>query len=121
MDALRQSLGATGGSIYDPGYQAAQQQAMSQRQGSNLDAMGQLNATAGLANQRAQMQGASQLSSARGAQNAQVNQMDLAGAGYRAQTTAEVPQKPVRRPMSTFTSDPQGGAGVSASNYAAFR
>ena len=91
MQSLRDSLGATGGSIYDPGYQAAQRQAMSQRQGANLDAQGQLNATAGLENFKAQSQGANQLSAARNAQNAQVNQMNLAGADYRAQTQVAKP------------------------------
>src|SRR5882757_4111226 len=79
MATLRDSLGASGGSIYDPGYQAAQRQAMSQRQGANLDAQGTLNAQAGLANFQAQNQGANQLSAARNAQNAQINQMNLAG------------------------------------------
>ncbi len=122
MQALRESLGASGGSIYDPGYQSAQREAMSQRQGANLDAMGQLNAKAGLANQQAQMQGAQQLSTARNAQNAQVNQMQLAGAGYRAQTFANTqPKKPMPafNPMAHI-GDPEN-QGVSASNYAAFR
>jgi hypothetical protein len=90
METLRQSLGASGGSIYDPGYQAAQREAMSQRQGSNLDAMGQLEAKAGLANQQAQAQAASALSSARAQQNAQINAMKLAGADYQAKTQVPV-------------------------------
>lgn len=122
MEALRSSLGATGGSIYDPGYQAAQRQAMSGRQGANLDAMGQLEATAGLANQKAQMQGAAQLSQARNAQNAQVNQVGIAGANLRSQVVNEVPQaKPLRRmsnPLAHVGDDENQG--VSASNYANF-
>lgn len=104
MQSLRESLGASGGSIYDPGYQAAQRQAMSQRQGANLDAQGVLDAQAGLANFQAQSQGANQLSAARNAQNAQINQMNLAGADLRSRTTAAVPADPaatagvVRRP-----------------------
>lgn len=122
MDALRQSLGASGGSIYDPGYQAAQRQAMSQRQGQNLDAMGQLNATAGLANQQAQQQGATQLAAARGAQNAQVNQLGVQGANFRAQTVAETPVKKPRQMSNPLAHvGDNENTGVSASNYAAFR
>ncbi len=90
METLRQSLGASGGSIYDPGYQAAQREAMSQRQGANLDAQGQLDSKAALANQQAQAQAASALSSARAQQNAQINQMNLAGADYQAKTQVPV-------------------------------
>lgn len=91
MEALRQSLGASGGSIYDPGYQAAQREAMSQRQGANLDAQGKLEAQAGIANNQAQAAAANSLSSARAQQNSQINQMNLAGADYRSRTTAAVP------------------------------
>lgn len=90
MQTLRDSLGASGGSIYDPGYQAAQRQAMSQRQGSNLDAAGQMAGKAAVENQKAQMQGAGQLAAARGSQNAQINQMSLAGADMRARTAVPV-------------------------------
>ncbi len=91
MESLRQSLGASGGSIYDPAYQNASREAMSQRQGSNLDAAGQLEATAGLANQQAQQQGAMQLAAARGAQTAQSNQLGLAGADHAARVFNDVP------------------------------
>lgn len=94
MDALRSAMAANGGSTSDPSFQAAQRQAMSTRQGQNLDAMGQLNIQAGLQNFNAQSQGANQLAAARGAQNAQVNQMDLAGAGYRAQDAAPTNYRP---------------------------
>lgn len=90
MESLRQSLGASGGSIYDPGYQAAQRQAMSERQGSNLDAKGALDAQAGIANQQAQAQAANALSSARSQQNAQINQMKVASADYDARTAIPV-------------------------------
>jgi hypothetical protein len=83
MESLRQSMGASGGSIYDPAYQSAAREAMSQRQGRNLDAAGQMAATAGRENFNARMAGAAGLAQARNAQNAQVNQMNLAGAGYR--------------------------------------
>jgi hypothetical protein len=85
MEALRQGLEASGGSIYDPSFQSAQREAMSRRQGQNLDAAGRMASQAGLANFDARMAGAGQLSAARNAQNAQINQMNLAGAGYRAQ------------------------------------
>lgn len=125
MQTLRDSLGASGGSIYDPGYQAAQRQAMSQRQGANLDAMGQLDAKAGLENFQAKAQGANQLSAARNSQNAQVNQMGLAGADYRARTQVvkptvpgAVPGAPVRPPPF----DPFGrGQSMTAQNQAAMR
>lgn len=113
MESLRQSLGASGGSIYDPGYQAAQRQAMSERQGSNLDASGKLEAQAGIANQQAQAQAADSLSSARAQQNAQINQMKLAGADYQAKTAipvapggAQQPQQQMARPQSQSPLNP---------------
>ncbi len=90
MANLRESMGANGGSIYDPSYQAAAREAMSQRQGRNLDAAGNMAANAGQANFNARMSGAGQLANARNAQNAQVNQLGLAGAGYRAMESREV-------------------------------
>ncbi len=90
MASLRESLGASGGSIYDPSYQSAAREALSQRQGRNLDAAGQMASQAGIANHNARMQGAAGLAQARNAQNAQVNQMGLAGAGYRAMESREV-------------------------------
>lgn len=91
MAALREGMAASGGSIYDPAYQSAAREAMSQRQGRNLDAAGQMASRAGLANFDARMSGAGQLAAARGAQNAQINQMNLAGAGYRARESRETP------------------------------
>ena len=126
METLRQSLGAGGGSIYDPGYQAAQRQAMSERQGSNLDAQGKLEAQAGIANQQAQAQAANSLAAARGAQNAQINQMNLAGADYNSRVTAAVPPgggtgqagpRPMNDPFA-HTYDPRD---LSSQNYGAFR
>lgn len=90
MEQMRQSLGASGGSIYDPAYQSAAREAMSQRQGRNLDAQGQMQAMAGRENFNARMAGAGGLAQARNAQNAQVNQLGLAGAGYRAMESREV-------------------------------
>lgn len=99
MGALRDQIAANGGSVNDPSFQAAERQAMSQRQGQNLDAMGQMASQAGLANFQARNQGANQLAAARGAQNAQVNQMNLAGAGYRAQDFQETYHPPAAQPM----------------------
>lgn len=107
MEQLRQSLGASGGSIYDPGYQAAQRQAMSERQGSNLDASGRLEAQAGIANNQAQAQAANSLAAARAQQNAQINQMKMAGADYQARTTTAVPTAPTGAPRSGVTSSIQ--------------
>jgi hypothetical protein len=84
MASLRESMAASGGSIYDPSYQSAAREALSQRQGRNLDAQGQMSAMAGRENFNAQMAGAAGLNQARLAQNAQINQMNLAGAGYRS-------------------------------------
>jgi len=84
MASLRESMGASGGSIYDPAYQSAAREALSQRQGRNLDAAGNMAATAGRENFNARMAGAGALAQSRLAQNAQVNQMNLAGAGYRS-------------------------------------
>ncbi len=89
MAQLRESMGASGGSIYDPSYQSAAREALSQRQGRNLDAAGNMAAQAGQANFSARMQGAGGLANARNAQNAQINQMGLAGAGYQAMQTRE--------------------------------
>jgi hypothetical protein len=129
METLRQSLGASGGSIYDPGYQAAQRQAMSQRQGSNLDAAGQLEAKAGIANQQASAQAANSMAAARNAQNAQVNQMGMAGANLDAQRTAAVPQggvpgmpgapNPLKRNLGSIASGMNGG--ISEQNQRVFR
>lgn len=90
MQQVREGLAASGGSIYDPAYQSAAREAMSQRQGRNLDAAGQIASQAGQANFNARMGGAGQLSSARNAQNALINQMKLAGAGYQAQQSRQV-------------------------------
>lgn len=117
MAALRESLGASGQSIYDPGYQAAQREAASKRMGQNLDAMGQVNTMAALENQRAQQAGANQLASARGAQNAQINAMNVVAANQKAQKVAAVPNQPAQRqPMSspvgagsTSMTPPRGG------------
>jgi hypothetical protein len=127
METLRQSLGASGGSIYDPGYQAAQREAMSQRQGSNLDAMGEIESRANIANSQAQAQAAGSLASMRAAQNAQINAMKLAGADYQARTQVPVgatgaggtgaPARPSGSTMSPADIFKQ----VSAFNHAAFR
>lgn len=121
MQALRDSLQASGGSIYDPGYQAAQREAMAQRQGAGLDAIGQVETTAALENHKAKMQGASQLASARGAQNAQINQMNLAAANQKAQKTAAVPQQPQQQQPQQRKQTPWDiSQQVSAQNKAAF-
>jgi hypothetical protein len=121
MSTLRDALGASGGSIYDPGYQAAQRQAMSERQGKNLDAMGQVNAQAAQANQAAQSQAANQLAAARAQQNAQINQMKLAGAGYQARTTAAVPSQGTGGGAGGQMTPAQISAQIAAQNNAVFR
>jgi hypothetical protein len=91
MQQLRESLGATGGSIYDPSYQASQRELMSQRQGQNLDYGGQLNTQAALQNFNARQNAAGALAGVNQAQNSMINQLGLAGAGYQAQRFQEVP------------------------------
>ncbi len=120
METLRQSLGASGGSIYDPGYQAAQRQAMSERQGSNLDAAGQLEAKAGVENYRAQSQAASQMAAARNAQNAQVNQMKLAGADQDSRLRAAVPQQAPTTPGPVPFSPWKNSQSISTQNHNLF-
>lgn len=94
MQSLRDSLGAQGGSIYDPSYQAAGREAQSQRQGRNLDYAGQLNSVAGLENFNAKSAAAGQMGALNTAQNSMINQMGLAGAGYQAQRFQQVPSTP---------------------------
>ncbi len=91
MEALRGAMGANGGSVADPSYQSALREAMSQRQGQNLDFAGQLAAKANLENFRARSGAANQMAGINSGQNAQINQMLLAGSGYRAQESRSVP------------------------------
>ncbi len=116
MEALRNAMGANGGSIYDPGYAAAQGQAMSQRQGQNLDFAGQLNSRANLENFRAQSGAANQMAGINANQNSQINQMLLAGSGYRAMENRSVPQGTMGQTMiggqiGGTTQAPQQGLG----------
>ncbi len=94
MQTLRDSLAASGGSIYDPGYQAAQREAMSQRQGQDLNAQGQLESQAGIANQQAQQRGAMDLASVSNQNNQQQNQMLTQANQYRQNDVAQVPSAP---------------------------
>ncbi len=85
MGQLRDSVGASGGSIYDPGYQSASREIDSHRQGQNLDYAGQLQAQASRANSQAQMQGAGQLANTTLANNAQINALLSQAAGLHSQ------------------------------------
>lgn len=91
MDELRNAVTAGGGSIYDPSFQAASREAMSNRQGQNLDYAGQLGAEANAANFGARQGAANQLAAVNANQNAQINNLGLAGAGYEAQRFQETP------------------------------
>lgn len=91
MQTLRDSLGASGGSIYDPSYQAASREAMSQRQGQNLDYAGQLNAQAGVANFDARQNASGLLGQLRGQQNAQISGLTQSAAGFQAGRFLETP------------------------------
>jgi hypothetical protein len=108
MQTLRDSVGATGGSIYDPSYQAASREAQSQRQGANLDYAGHLNAQAGLANFQAQQNAAGMQGSLRNAQNAQINGLSQAAAGMQAGRFFE---QPTAAPSAPTTLMPQYGGG----------
>jgi hypothetical protein len=108
MQTLRDSIGASGGSIYDPSYQAASREAQSQRQGANLDYAGQLNAQAGLANFQAQQNAGGMLGSLRNAQNAQINGLSQAAAGMQAGRFFE---QPTAAPSAPTTLMPQYGGG----------
>ncbi len=91
LRALEEAIVARGGSLQDPSFLAQKQEMMSSRQGQNLDALGQMLSQAGIANYNAQAQGANALAGIRSGQNNQINQMNLAGAGYRAQDFRDVP------------------------------
>lgn len=89
METLRQGLGASGGSIYDPGYQAAVRESDATRQGQNMDYAGQLRAQSALENFNAQGNAAKSLGALNQNQNAQINQLNMAGAGFRNQRFME--------------------------------
>jgi hypothetical protein len=82
LRALEEAIVARGGSLQDPSFLAQKQEMMSNRQGQNLDALGRMLSQAGIANYNAQAQGANALAGIRSGQNNQINQMNLAGAGY---------------------------------------
>lgn len=112
LRALEEAIVARGGSLNDPSFQAKKQEMMSQRQGQNLDALGRMLAQAGTANFNAQAQGATSLAGIRGAQNAQVNQMNLAGANFRGQDFRDVNTGGVDNGgWSTTTTSILGGRG----------
>jgi hypothetical protein len=92
MQQLRDSLQATGGSIYDPSYQAAGREIESKRQGANLDYAGQLAMQSNLANFDARNQAATQMSGMNSNQNQQISNLGLTGASYRARDFQQVPQ-----------------------------
>ncbi len=91
MQSLRDALGANGGSIYDPSYQAASNEAASQRQGRNLDYSGQLNAQAGVENFNAKANAGNSLGQLRSNQNAQISGLTQALAGYQSQRFQDTP------------------------------
>ncbi len=109
MQQLREALGASGGSIYDPSYQAASREQESQRQGRNLDYAGQLNAQAGLANQQAQQNASAQLGALRSNQNSQITGLDQALAGYQAGRFQDVQNTTPQTLMPQYSV--MGGAG----------
>lgn len=108
MQSLRDSLGASGGSIYDPSYQAASREAMSQRQGQNLDYAGQLNAQAGVENFNARQGASGMLGQLRGQQNAQINGLTQSAAGFTAGRFYEQPSGTATTPQTLM---PQYGGG----------
>lgn len=114
LRALEEQIVANGGSLQDPSFLAKKQELMASRQGQNLDAMGEMLSKAQLANFDARSGAAKDLVSARGAQNNQVNQMSLAGAGYRAQDfrdKATPGQSGGGASMTAVSGGPIGGGG----------
>lgn len=105
---LQQQMAMNGGSMNDPASAAAMRELASTRQGANQNSLNGINMTANLANFDAQNQGAQQLASIRSNQNAQANQMYLAGAGYRAQDYATTESPGGRIPMGTGMVGNQG-------------
>lgn len=114
METLRQQLGASGGSIYDPGYGAALRESDSVRQGQNMDYAGQLRAMAALENFNAQQNATRSLAGVNQAQNAQINQLGLAGAGFQAQRHQQVPTGGVLMPQ--YNPAMMGGGGEKKDN-----
>jgi hypothetical protein len=115
LRALEEAIVARGGSLQDPSFLAQKQEMMSNRQGQNLDALGRMLSQAGIANFNAQAQGANALAGIRSGQNNQINQMNLAGAGYRAQDFRDVPTGGgTGGSSSTFTTSILGGGGSKA-------
>lgn len=88
---MMDGFASSGMSASDPAAQAALRELSARRQQTNNANLGDLLSNANVQNFNARMAGANQLAAVRGAQNAQVNQMNLAGAGYRAQTFQDVP------------------------------
>lgn len=91
LRALQEATIAAGGSLQDPSFQAKVQELNANRQGANMDARGRIEAQAAQANFGAQMAGAGQLAGIRGAQNAQINQMRMAGAEHDGRMTSAQP------------------------------
>jgi hypothetical protein len=121
MGALRDAMSANGGSIYDPSYASASREAMSHRQGQNLDFAGQLAAKANLENFRAQSGAANQMAGINAGQNSQINQMLLAGTGYRAQESRSVPTGTLGTTMTTSGPISGGGATTQPSQWMGYQ
>lgn len=92
MQQLRDSLQATGGSIYDPSYQAASREAESRRMGANLDYAGQLDSKANLANFDARNQASRQLDASNASQNQQITNAGLNEVGFRERDRVQTPE-----------------------------
>lgn len=105
---LQTQAAMNGGSVNDASSQAALRELGANRQGANQSALNGINMQANLANFDAANQGAQQLASVRSNQNAQANQMYLAGAGYRAQDYATSESPGGRIPMGQGMTGNQG-------------
>ena len=90
-DSVLEAATRNGGSAQDPSVQAALRELNARRQTANQGASQDINAQANIANFNARMGGAANLASVRGAQNAQANQLGLAGAEYRSRTFEDTP------------------------------
>ncbi len=93
MKALQDATAASGGSIYDPSFAAKSQELNANRQASNIDASGKIEADAAGANFAAKASGANSLAATRSAQNAQINDMRRTAAEHQGRVTEAVPTK----------------------------
>jgi hypothetical protein len=117
-------MAANGMSAQDPAAQAAMRELTARRQQSNNAAIGDIQSNANVQNFNARMAGAGQMAAVRGAQNAQVNQMNLAGAHMLYDRETTVPTQGVSSgggwssaPSQPVTNNRTAPAGAYTGNF----